>query len=116
MPLAAAVVDHMEFCDMHAFGEAPFPSRTSTAAAGDAVGARSKAEHRHGIPFARADLECAIACALKQARRALPKRRLSGGDRRLGSLARKVVGQLETSHVRLFQDISPAPAAAGCVR
>lgn len=112
MPLAAAVVDHLEFCDMYAFGEAPPPSRTSTAAAGDVVGARSKADQRHGIPVARADLVNAIACALKQVRRAWPKRRLPGGDRRLGSLARQVVKQLETSHVHVFQESAPAPAAA----
>ena len=111
-PLAAAVVDHLEFCDMRAFAKAPPPSHTITAAAGDAVGAGSGAAQHHGIPVARAVLEFAVASALLKGRRPWPKRLMRGDIRHLRPLARRVVDQLETSRLHVFQALSWAPAAA----
>ena len=111
-PLAAAVVDHLEFCDMRAFAKAPPPSRAGTAAAGDVVGAGSEGAQQHGIPVVRADLELAVASALLQGRRPWPKRPMLEDLRHLRPVARNVVDHLETSQLHVFQELSPAPTTS----
>lgn len=65
-----------------------------------------------GSPAARADLEFAVASALLQGRRPWPKRLMLEDLRHLRPVARDVVDHLETSSLHVFQEISPAPAAA----